>query len=228
MPAETRSTPPRRWLLCLAAMAVAVLAGCASPPPPRDYSAFRQARPASILVLPPANGSPDVLATPSVWSQLTLPLAESGFYVMPVSLVDETLRGNGIQTPQDAQEIPPARLREIFGADAALYVAVTRYGTVYQVISSDAVVALQARLVDLRSGELLWDGSASASSAEQGSSSQGGALGLLIKAIVEQVASTLTDRSHQVAGIASQRLLGAGRPNGLLFGPRHPKGQAQP
>ena len=77
------------------------LSGCATPPAPRDYSAFKQAKPASLLVLPPINDTPDALATLSVLAQLSYPLAESGFYVLPVSLVDETLKLNGMQTAAD-------------------------------------------------------------------------------------------------------------------------------
>lgn len=204
------------------AMALFVLQGCATPPKPYDYTAYKEAKPASILVLPPINGTPEVQATPSVMAQVTQPLAESGYYVLPVSLVDETLKSNGMHTPDDAQQIPAAKLREIFGADAGLYVKVSRYGSVYKVLNSETAVTLEAKLVDLRNGQLLWEGSASASSAEQNNSSQGGLIGLLVKAVVDQIISASTDRSHPMAGLASQRLLAAGRPNGLLFGPRSP------
>jgi hypothetical protein len=215
--------PAWRRLALLPALAVLLLSGCATTPSPgRDDSAFQKARPGSVLVLPPINDTPDVLATPSVLAQLTYPLAESGFYVLPVSLVDETLRVNGIQTQADAHQIAPAKLREIFGADAVLYVAVKRYGAVYQVLASDAVVTLQAKLVDLRSGQLLWQGQATASSNGQGGNGGGGLVALLVTALVEHIANNLTDRSHTVAGIASQRLLGAGRPGGLPYGPRSP------
>jgi hypothetical protein len=214
---------PSRLLPTVAALVAASLLGaCATPPPPRDLSALRKAKPASVLVLPPVNDSPDVLATPSVWSQLSYPLAESGYYVLPVSLVDETLKTNGVQTAADAHQIAPAKLREIFGADAALYVAVKRYGSVYRVINSEAVVTLEAKLIDLRSGELLWDGSATASSAEQGSGNQAGLIGLLVQAVVSQIIDSVSERSHPIAGIASQRLLSTGRANGLLPGPRAP------
>jgi len=202
--------------------ALLVLQGCATPPKPYDYTAYKEAKPASILVLPPVNGTPEVQATSSVMAQVTQPLAESGYYVLPVSLVDETLKSNGMHTADDAQQIPVAKLREIFGADAGLYVKVSRYGSVYKVVNSETAVTLEARLVDLRSGALLWEGSASASSAEQSNNSQGGLIGLLVKAVVDQIISASTDRSHPMAGLASQRLLAAGRPNGMLFGPRSP------
>ena len=224
-PAACRAHGTRRarWpgVAALAAgVAVVTLSGCATPPPPRDYSAFIQAKPASVLVLPPVNGTPDVLATPSVLAQLVLPLAEAGYYVLPVSLVDETLKVNGVQTAADSHQIEPAKLREIFGADAVMYVTVKSYGSVYRVVSSDTVVTLEARLVDLRSGAVLWDGMASASSAEQSGANQGGLIGLLVKAVIDQIASSLSDRSHPIAGLASARLLSVQRSGGLLPGPR--------
>ncbi|HEY8881545.1 MAG TPA: DUF799 domain-containing protein [Roseateles sp.] len=208
--------------LAVAAAGLVLLQGCATPPKPYDYTAYKEAKPASILVLPPINGTPEVQATPSVMAQMTQPLAESGYYVLPVSLVDETLKGNGMHTADDAQQIPVAKLREIFGADAGLYVKITRYGSVYKVLNSETAVTLEAKLVDLRSGQLLWEGNATASSAEQANNSQGGLIGLLVKAVVDQIISASTDRSHPMAGLASQRLLVAGRVNGLLFGPRSP------
>ncbi len=212
----------RGAMLALGSVALLALQGCATPPKPYDYAAYRESKPASILVLPPINGSPEVQATASVMAQVTQPLAESGYYVMPVSLVDETLKSNGMHSGDEAQQIPVAKLREIFGADAGLYVKVTRYGSVYKVVNSETAVTLEAKLVDLRSGQLLWEGSASASSAEQQGSSQGGLIGMLVKAVVDQIISASSDRSHPMAGLASQRLLAAGRVNGLLYGPRSP------
>lgn len=202
--------------------ALALLGGCATKPQPVSYTAFQNARPASLLVLPPVSDAPDVKATPGVWAHATRPLAEAGYYVLPVTLVDETLRGNGIQTASDAQAIPRPKLREVFGADAAVYMKVARYGTSYRIVDSETRVDVQARIVDLRSGELLWEGAAFATTAEQSQSSQGGLAGLLISALVKQIVGTVTDVSFDYAGIANARLLGAPRFNGVLPGPRSP------
>jgi hypothetical protein len=156
-------------------------------------------------------------------SQVTLPLAESGYYVLPVSLVDETLKENGITQAQDAHDLPSAKLREIFGADAALFITMTRYGTVYKVIDSQATVSAEARLVDLKTDNVLWTGKATASTAEQQNRNQGSAAVMLVSAIVKQIVGTITDQSHPLAGLTSQRLLRAGRRDGLLYGPRSPR-----
>lgn len=202
-----------------------LVTGCVTPTS-YDYTAFRQSRPRSILILPPVNESPAVEASYSMLSQMTLPLAEPGYYVMPVTVVDETFRQNGLSNPADIQAVSIAKLRQIFGADAVLYVHIKQYGTVYSVINSASVVSADGRLVDLRSGAILWEGSASASSAE-GRSSSGGLAGLLVQAIVSQVIESSNNASHGVAGITSNRLLAAGRPAGMLYGPRSPNYQKE-
>lgn len=212
----------RKYTLRCAALAVAalLLGGCATQKP-YDYTAFKEARPTSILVLPPLNSSPDIAATYSMMSVTTAPLAESGYYVYPVSLVDETFKQNGLTVPSDIHSVSVSKLREIFGADAALYINVKQYGTSYAVISSETRVTAEAKLVDLRSGATLWSGAATASSAE-GDNNNGGLIGMLVKAAIRQIVETVSSQGHVIAGRTSARLLSAGRPNGILYGPRSP------
>lgn len=199
----------------------AVITGCATKTP-FDYSAFKESRPRSILVLPPLNTTTEVTATSSVLSYVTRPLAEAGYYVMPVTLVAEAFKENGMTQPSDMHGTSPEKLRQIFGADAALYINIAKYGTTFMVINSESVVTAQAKLVDLKTGKQLWTGSATASSEEGKNQQQGGLAGLLISAIVKQVMATTMDQSHRVAGVATARLLSAGTTNGVLYGPRSP------
>ena len=204
----------------LAVTIILVMTGCATKAP-FDYSAFKESRPRSILVLPPLNNTPEVQASYSVLSYATRPLAEAGYYVMPVTLVAEAFKENGMTQPSDMHATSADKLRQIFGADAALYVTINKYGTVYQVISSASIVAAEAKLVDLKTGKLLWSGSAFASS-EEGQNQQGGLVGMLVSAIVKQVMATALDQSHQIAGVTTARLMSAGMRNGMLYGPRSP------
>lgn len=198
-----------------------LLSGCAQPIKV-DYTAFNQSKPKSILVLLPQNNTTEVQASHGLLSQAALPLAEAGYYVFPVAVVEETFKQNGMTNAGDIQAVPLVKLREIFGNDAVLYLDITEYGTSYQVIASDTRVTASAKLVDSRTGNLLWSGSATASSTENNSSS-GGIVGILVTAIVEQIANTMTDKGYQIAGMTSVRLLSAGKPNGILYGPRSPK-----
>jgi len=208
-----------RVRLAVMAPVIVLLTACAAPKVPYDYTAFKQSRPKSIVVLPPINETPEVKATIGVMTSTVYPLAEAGYYVLPVSTVAETFRQNGMTQPEDIHALPATKLQQIFGADAALYMHVKRYGTTYKVISSETVVLVDARLVDLRSGATLWAGTASASSAEQ-SNSGGGLAAALVTAVVTQIVNTTTDAGFNYAGVANQRLLGAPAVNGMLYGPR--------
>ncbi|CDH07933.1 Putative lipoprotein [Xenorhabdus bovienii str. oregonense] len=208
-----------RFWGAIGALLLLTLTGCVQQKP-YDYTALRESKPKSILVLPAVNKSVEIQAGGSLISQVTYPLAESGYYVFPVAVVEETFRQNGVTEAQDIQNISYKKLHDIFGADAALYLDITQYGTQYLVISSDTRVSAAARLVDLRSGKQLWRGTATASSTENDNYSSGGLVGMLVSAAISQIANTITDRGHDIAGIASHRLLSAGQYGRLLYGPR--------
>lgn len=196
---------------------------CVSLPPAYDYSEFRNSDPRSILILPPTNQSTEVIAPYSVMAQMSAPIAESGFYVFPVALVNQTFQNNGLTVANDVQAVPVAKLYEIFGADAALYIDIQEYGTSYVVISSNTVVTVTAKLVDLRTGNLLWQGASTASSAETRGNSGGGVVGMLVQAAVSQIVETVSDTGFDISAIASTRLVSSEIYNGLLHGPRSPK-----
>jgi len=84
-------------------------------------------------------------------------------------------------------------------------------------------MSAEAKLLDLKTGDLLWKGSARASSDESNNQSGGGLIGMMVAAAIQQISNQLSDRSQQVAGVTSQRLLGAGQTNGVLYGPRSPR-----
>jgi hypothetical protein len=199
-----------------------LLTACATPPATYDYTAYRECKPRSIVVLPPLNNSPDIQATYGFLTTVTKPLAEAGYYVFPVALVDQTFKENGMVNPGEMHQAPLSKIREVFGADAALYITITKYGSSYQVVNSEVAAAANAKLVDTRTGKLLWEGSAAASNAE-GRNNSGDLIGLLVAAVVNQVVAHISgDKlSRSVARTASYRLLTV-RPDGLLYGPRSP------
>lgn len=216
----------RFFLITLAAVG---LSACVSQPPAHDYTAFKMANPHSVIILPPINNTPEVIAPYSVMTQMATPVAESGFYVFPVAIVNQTFANNGLTEATDIHAVPPAKLKDIFGADAALYVTIEDYGTSYIVISSETRVTASASLVDLATGQVLWTDSATASSAEQQNANNAGLIGMLVEAAVTQIFETVTDRGFDIAALTSARLLSAQGYNGLLYGPRSPKyGQPVP
>ena len=204
----------------LLAAALLVGASCQSAGEAYDYGPYLAHMPRSILVLPPLDRTAEVAAPYEYLSTVTRPLAERGYYVFPVAMVDGILKENGLPTPGEMHQISLAKIDEVFGADAVLYLLVTKWGTTYQVLDSPTTVAVEARLVDVGSGAELWRGSAEA--AESSNNGGGGIGGMLVGALVNQLASSVHDRSADVArGMNAGLYANASR--GLLLGHRHPE-----
>ena len=203
-------------------IAVAILAifftGCSvKEPEPYDYSAFLQKKPRSILVLMPTNDSTDVTGSAAVLANAVAPLSEVGYYVFPVALVNDTFKQNGITEPGEIAAVPLNKLDKIFHADSVLYINIKDYGTSYAVISSSTKVVLEAKLIDIKSGVKLWEGTATA--IEDSSSGQSSLLGMLVSAVITQVANTISDRSYDLAVRADAYLFSSNCHNCILYGP---------
>lgn len=197
------------------ASALALGSACASPEP-YDYGRFLAHYPRSILVIPPLDNTVEVDATYSYLATVTRPLAERGYYVFPVGVVDRILRDNGLLGPAEMQTAPLSKLYEIFGADAVLYTSLEAWGTSYQVLNSSTQVTVNARLVDARTGTEIWSGSQTARQ-----NSGGGSLGeMLAGALVNQIATSISDPSADVARQANYMLF-HNEHHGLLLGHRH-------
>jgi hypothetical protein len=201
---------------CLAALMTIV--GCANQRP-YDYTNYREHPPRSILVLPPLNRSTALEGTYGYLSTVTLPLAEMGYYVFPVAVVDQLLKENGMPTAGEMHEISLAKVAEITGADSVLFITLEQYGSKYQVLSSTVTVQAQARLVDTRTGILLWEGHATAQS---GSGGSGNFIADAIAAAIVQAINSKTDAAHGVSRQANAMLFYP-KDHGLLYGPYSPK-----
>jgi hypothetical protein len=223
------STPPTFWI----ALVTFIFLGACAQSKPYDYTNFRERQPRSILVMPPVNQGTDIRGTYGYLSTVTQPLAEMGYYVFPVAIVDQFLKDNGLPTPGDMQQAPLHKLAEIFGTDSVLYITLLEYGAKYKVFDSAASVHAQAKLVDAKSGTVIWDGEVFAVQNTGGGG--GGLLGALVAAAVNQVVSSTKDVAHLVSMDANSMLFtgqprsafeATGKARGgppLLYGPYHPK-----
>jgi len=208
----------RFLMLCIACAVLILTGGCVTTTSP-DYSAYRAHIPKSVLVLPPLNQSVEVNAPYAYLSTITRPLAECGYYVFPVAVVDALMKENGLPTPAEMHSVSLKKIHEVFGADAVLYVTIEEYGQKYLVLSSTTVVKARASLVDVATGTTLWKGTAQA--ARSSGDSGGSLVGMLVTAAVAQIVNTTTDQAHMLAYQANAQMIFNDH-NGLLLGPYNP------
>lgn len=190
-------------------------------PQPHDYSKFRQSDPHSILVLLPTSSSVDTKAPYTVLAQTTQPLAESGYYVFPVALVNETFKDNGLNDGAEIQAIDINKIRQIYNPDAILYLNVKDYGTKYKVISSVTTVTVEAKLIDAKNGSIIWSGEKNIT-IDSSNNSNNDIFSLMVNAVITQISNKVSDKAYIVAGVVDTGLLSAEETNGILFGPYNP------
>lgn len=205
--------------LCVLLGITFLVTGCATPHP-YNYDALIAAKPRSIVVIPPKNNTVEVNAPYVYLSTISRPLAEKGYYVFPVAVIDHFMKENGLPTPEEMNQVPLDKIYENIGADAVLYVEINDWGQKYNVISSDTVVGVTMKLVDARTGTLLWDASAHAST--DNNSSNSGLAGMLISAVINQIAGSISDNTPVIARTANNIAINSAS-RGLLKGPYAPK-----
>lgn len=182
------------------AFCVLFLIGCQAPAS-YDYSAIHVSKPRSILVIPPLNDTVEVNAPYVFLSSISKPLAEKGYYVFPVAVIDNFMKENGLPTPEEMNAVPLSKLREIIGPDAVLYVNISEWGQKYQVVTSTAVTRATLKLVDARTGKQLWD--AEAYAVQSSDSGGGGVASVLVNALVNQIAGSMVDQTKELSSTAN-------------------------
>jgi hypothetical protein len=138
---------PGSWRLATVLTIALGLGGCQTVKP-YDFSNFRAHPPRSILVLPPLNESTAVEGTYGYLTTVNRPVAERGYYVFPIAVVDQLMKDNGLPTAAEMQQAPLTKVAQITGADAVLFLDLKQYGAHYQLLSSTVVVEVAAKLVD--------------------------------------------------------------------------------
>ena len=202
------------WILS-GLLLTAFQTGC-SAPAPYNYDALLASEPRSILVIPPKNNSLEVNAPYVFLSTISRPLGEKGYYVFPVAVIDTFLKENGLPTPEEMNLVPLDKLSQHIGPDAVLYTEIQDWGQKFSLLSSDTVVDVYMKLVDARTGTLLWD--AKKRAVRSSDSGGGSLLGNIVNAVATQIINSIDDQTPDLSRIANRMAIN--HPNqGLLDGP---------
>ncbi len=150
-------------------------------------------RPTSILILPPMNESTAADAKEYYSTTLQEPLSFRGFYVFPYEVTSEILKMEGIYDTELLKDLPLAKFREYFGADAVLFTTIKKWNLSYVVLAATLTVSIDCELKSTVSDQILWRYNGTVVVDLSGGSSGGGIAGLIAKAIVTAIASATAD-----------------------------------
>lgn len=199
------------------ALACALMTGCVTTAAKKDQGALLAAAPRSILVVPTINKTLDVDAPSYVLAALPVPIAEKGYYVFPVNTAKYVLEQEGYYEGERIHQQPTESLAKLFGADAVLYVSINRWDAQYAVLATTVTVEFDYRLVS-KDGTELWKENKRMQYTPQNNNSGGGALGVLISAVVNAAIARAAPNYMPLTQQANQQVFVLG-PNALPDGP---------
>lgn len=203
-------------ILPLALMAI-ILSGCAAVPSGTKQSAFpamyTDAKPASMLIVPAINQSTAANAPDLLNVTVTQPFANHGYYVMPVAIVSDIFKREGIIEGDQVKGIPASAFKQNFGADSVMFVTITEWDKNYIVIAGNVTVGMEYVLLSTTTNEVLWSYSQKIVVDTSGDSSAG-----IIGAIISTAIATAATDYVPIAFKVNETAAGA-----LPFGQYHPR-----
>ncbi len=158
-----------------------------------EFPLMYEENPTSILILPPMNESTAADAKEYYSTTIQEPLAFSGFYTFPYPITADILKMEGIYDTELLVNMPLAKFKEYFGAEAVLFTTIKKWDMSYMVLSSTLTVSVECKLKSTTSDQTLWKYTGTVVVDLSGGDTGGGIAGLIAKAIVTAVSSAVAD-----------------------------------
>jgi len=146
----------------------------------------------SILVVPPINVTTAADASEYYSATIAEPASFTGYYIYPIEVVNAVFKKEGMADSALLLKAPPKKFREHFGADAVLFITITKWNTAYFVIGGNVQVGMEYRLVSTETGEVLWKYNENLVVDTSGGRG-GGIAGLVLKIVETAIKTATTD-----------------------------------
>lgn len=117
---------------------------------------YSQQKPLTMLVVPAINESTAADAGDLLNVTVTQPFTNHGYYVMPVPIVADIFRREGVLEGTQVKGIPAQLFKKNFGADSVLFLTITAWDKNYIVLAANVTVAIEYVLISTETNEVLW------------------------------------------------------------------------
>ena len=180
----------KKFLILLAATALLVSCGSASKLTRGEvYAPLYNEAPVTLLVMPPINNTSNVEAKDLLYTSISRPLVEAGYYVLPPILTMDILKAESAYDAELFFEAPVGQFGTVFGADAVIFSVIDKWAK--QGVGISAKIRYVMR--STRTNEVLFDRSCDLFLDTSVSTSSKGLLGLVLDVALTAVNTALTD-----------------------------------
>ena len=180
----------KKFLILVAAAALLVSCGSASKLTRGEvYAPLYNEAPVTLLVMPPINNTANVEAKDLLYTSISRPLVEAGYYVLSPILTMDILKAESAYDAELFFEAPVGQFGAVFGADAVIFSVIDKWAK--QGVGISAKIRYVMR--STRTNEVLFDRSCDLFLDTRINSGGGGLLGLALDVALTAVNTALTD-----------------------------------
>ena len=154
-----------------------------------QYSAMYNDMPATILVMPPINNTANVDAKDLLYTSISRPLAEAGYYVISPLLAMDVLKAESAYDSELFIDKPLKKFKEFFGADAVVFSQIDTWAKKGFGIETKIRYIIKSTKTD----EVIFDRSCDLYLDLSQNSGSGGALGALVDLAVSAILTATTE-----------------------------------
>ncbi|MGM9773832.1 MAG: GNA1162 family protein [Candidatus Egerieousia sp.] len=167
-----------------------------------QYAKMYEEKPLTLLVMPPINNTPNVEAKDLLYTSISRPLLESGYYVVSPLLAMDILKAESAYDSENFVNAPLETFKKFFGADAVVFSEINAWEKKGTGIQTN----IRYYIKSATSGEILFDRSCElylSLSVNSGGSD-------LFSAIVDLAATAINT-------VATKHIVAARRANYFIF-----------
>lgn len=158
-----------------------------------QYAGMYEEKPLTFLVMPPINNTANVEAKDLLYTSISRPLIEAGYYVIPPLLSMEVMKAEGAYDSELFVDMPLEMFRDYFGADAVIFSQIDSWTKKGFGIQTKIRYWIKSTIT----GEILFDRSCDLYLNLYVNSGNNSGIGALISLVASAVATAATD--HIVA-----------------------------
>lgn len=143
------------YTLCLLSIVVLTSCGGAKIQKAKAYKGIYEAKPLTVLLMPPINRSTNVEAKEFFHSTLNKPLDNAGYYVIPPFLSMAILKKESAYDSEMFMDGSLKKFGEVFGADVVLFTIINKWDK--SALFSKVDVNVQYVIKSTKTNEILYD-----------------------------------------------------------------------
>lgn len=180
-------------ILSIAVLFALLFVSCTSTTKLQSFPQMYDEKPVTFLIMPPINNTNNVEAKDYFYTTMNVPVAESGYYVIPPATAMATLQRESAYDSERFINGDISKFGKLFGADVAVFTVIKSWDK--SVLASSVIIEIEYIFKSTKTNEIVYHRDARITCDTSTNMNVGGMglMGALIKATADAVKTATTD-----------------------------------